>query len=100
MRSNDSIDSGFHSLSIGSGPGPGPGPGSEYCEMVRYRATRRRARSKSRDRRAGGQNILYQQQQRSSLDTSPGIADYLRHYAVKSMLRSIALIWRIAQDTL
>ena len=81
MRSNDSIDSGFHSLSIGSGPGPGPGPGpgSEYCEMVRYRATRRRARSKSRDRRAGGQNILYQQQQRPSLDTSPGIADYLRH---------------------
>ena len=85
IRSSDSIDSGFHSLSIGLRRSPFyPEPDLSYTQMVRYRGGRRqtrqeiggggggvmavrRARSKSRDKA----------RQKYSGSTTPMISDYL-----------------------
>ena len=87
MRSSDSIDSGFHSLSIGLRSSPYyPDPDlTSYTQMVRYRGGRRqtrqeigggggggvgrRTRSKSRDRA----------RQKYSGSTTPMISDYLNN---------------------
>ena len=86
IRSCDSIDSGFHSLSIGLRTSPYyPDPDlSSYTQMVRYRGGRRqtrqeigggvpvavrRSRSKSRERA----------RQKYSGSTTPMISDYLNN---------------------
>ena len=82
IRSSDSIDSGFHSLSIGLRRSPYyPEPDlTSYTHMVRYRGGQRqprqevgggrRTRSKSRDR-------ARQKYSGSSTGSTPMISDYL-----------------------
>ena len=99
MRSTVSIDSGFHSLSIGLGPKPYylDSQQSSYTQMVRYRGGRRvgrqevrRSRSKSRER----------VKQKYSGSTTPMISDYLNSpmfdslHSKSSKDKSISLLSR------
>ena len=76
MRSTDSIDSGFHSLSIGLSSRPffpEPEVGS-YTQMVRYRGGRRAGREEARRTRSKSRERV---RQKYSGTTTPMISNYL-----------------------
>ena len=107
MRSTDSIDSGFHSLTIGMrGSKPFfPDPDlSSYTQMVRYRGGRRQARQE-----IGGVGVAVRRtrsksrertRQKYSGSTTPMISDYLNSpmfdvlHSKSSKDKSISLLSR------
>ena len=78
MRRAESIDSGFHSLSIGLGPRPyfTDSEPSSYTQMVRYRGGRRAARQEAGVRRSRSKS-RERVKHKYSGSTTPMISDYL-----------------------
>ena len=99
MRSTDSIDSGFHSLTIGLSCRPyypEPDLGS-YTQMVRYRGGRRVVREEARRTRSKSRERV---KQKYSGSTTPMISNYLNSpmfdvlHSKSSKEKSISLLSR------